>query len=257
MTLTLTEVIAGIPASTLPISAFIAFLAAILRAFTGFGFAVASVPLFAMVLPISQALVLSAGLSLFISYFGSCKTWKNVTLSGYMLAAMLAGTVLGISLLQRVPAPIFMVLMGFTVVASCAVLGFYRPAIAPAATRRRHIVTTGFLSGLGNGLFAMPGPPAVVYALSTYRDPDAARGYLIKFFMVTSIVALSGYALAGYITATSAILLAVSLPMLIIGDRLGAALFTTHSARAYRPVSIALLFVSGFSSVAKGIMDLV
>jgi uncharacterized membrane protein YfcA len=75
--------------------------------------------------------------------------------------------------------------------------------------------------------------------------------------MLTSIVALSAYAFAGYVNSTSAVLVAVCIPTLMIGDRLGTTLFRTHSARAYRPVSIMLLFVSGFSSVAKGILDII
>ena len=100
------EAIVGIGLAPLALIWAATVAAAILRSFTGFGFALAAVPSFAFFLTPSQAVVLSASLSLAVGL----QTWPQhagkVALRPlwplYLMAVV--GTIVGATVLQRASA---------------------------------------------------------------------------------------------------------------------------------------------------------
>jgi uncharacterized membrane protein YfcA len=229
-------------------------VAAVLRSFTGFGFGLAAVPIFVLFMPPTEAVVLSSSLTFAISLI-SVKTYWGVyparSLSP-MLATALAGTALGVLVLDRLEIRQFQFLVGLAVIVTCLLLTRYRP-------RRRQpggVVSgvVGLLSGLLNGTFAMPGPPVIVYAMATQTDPARSRSLLMTFFMFSTAMALVFYALAGFFTPATPWLFGMAFPAILAGDRLGYLLFRRFAERVYRQVALALLLLVGLATTLRALL---
>ena len=219
--------------------------AAVLRAFTGFGFGLAAVPVFALFMPPTQAVVLSSSLTFAISLFSLRTYWGEYPVKSLlpMLAMALVGTAVGVTLLASLDARQFQLWVGIAVIATCLVLTRYRPR------QRQPVVGTGgaagLLSGLLNGAFAMPGPPVIIYALATQPDPGRSRSLLMTFFLFASALALVLYALAGFFTPAAPWLFVLAFPLMLLGDRVGYALFHRFAGRFYRRVAVLVLLALG------------
>ncbi len=230
--------------------------AAIMRAFTGFGFALAAVPVFSMIMPPSLAVVLSASLTLAVSLLTLNTYWGQYPLRPMlpMLVLSLFGTLAGASLLAGLSPAQFQLWIGLAVVSASLVLSLYRPAAdvpRPGAWWR---AGAGALSGILNGAFAIPGPPVVVYAVAGESDPRRARALLMTFFLFSAVMALASYSAAGFVTRQSPLLFLLAFPAMFLGDKLGYYLFHRYGSRFYRRVAVVVLFAIGAATTLRALL---
>ncbi len=228
-------------------------LAAVLRAFTGFGFALAAVPVFSLFMPPAQAVVLSASLGLAISLLTIRTYWGRYPLRPMapMFLMSLVGTAVGVWVLQSLSGQQFQLFVGVAVILACLALTFYRPgglrpAPGPAAL-------AGGVSGLLNGAFAIPGPPVIIYAMATEPDPARSRSLLLTFFLFSSPFALVMYALAGFVTPVSLWLFLLAFPAMYVGDKVGYHLFHRFGSVLYRRVALVALYGVGAGIIFKAL----
>ncbi|MDZ7781998.1 MAG: sulfite exporter TauE/SafE family protein [Halioglobus sp.] len=227
--------------------------AAILRAFTGFGFALAAVPVFSLFMAPAQAVVLSASLTLAVSLATLRSYWGGYPLlpMAPMIGMSLPGTALGAWILREISPQQFRLWIGLAVIAACLLLTWYRPR----RHRPRPVLTggVGLGSGLLNGAFAIPGPPVIIYAMAVEADPRRSRALLMTFFLFAAIIALCSYAAAGFVTARSPWLFLLALPAMLLGDRLGFYLFHRHGNALYRRVALLALLAIGVTITAQAL----
>jgi uncharacterized membrane protein YfcA len=226
--------------------------AAVLRSFTGFGFALAAVPGFALFLSPAQAVVLSASLSLALGV-QTFPQYRGKTPLGPMIPMFLAaivGTLVGARVLVMLSVDVFMLLIGAAVIGACLALSVFHPRPRQAGTALR--LGAGLSSGLMNGAFAIPGPPIIIYAMATESDPAASRALMILFFTFASLVAMLAFGAGGLVSVNSLWLFLLGYPAMFIGDRLGYHLFMRYGGRFYRRVALIALFLVGVSILLKG-----
>jgi len=230
-------------------------IAALLRAFTGFGFALAAMPIFARSMPPTQAVVRSASLALGIGLVTAPVYAHQVPLrcAVPMSIGAVLGTFAGASLLLQLTPEHFRLGIGLAVICACLALSLYRPRPAPGNAATAGAV--GVLSGLLNGIFAIPGPPVIVYALATQAEPARARALLLGFFTVSALVALTAYSAAGLVGWHSLWLFLTAFPVMLIGDRAGLVLFKRYGGALYRRVAIAALLVIGIVTSAEALLQ--
>lgn len=251
---TLTNILAAIDPLQLLLIWLGVVAAAVLRSFTGFGFGLAAVPLFSLVMPPTQAVVLSSSLTLAISlltvrtYWGRCPLRPMLP----MLAAALAGTALGVMLLGSFSLRQFQLWIGIAVIAVSLVLGFYRPARRSPGLAVN--TGTGLLSGVLNGAFAIPGPPVIIYAMATQDEPARSRALLLTFFLFSAFLALVSYGLAGFITPTSPWLFVLAFPAMYLGDKVGYYLFRRFGSVLYRRVALLVLLGVGTAVTLRSLI---
>jgi uncharacterized membrane protein YfcA len=219
--------------------------ASVLRSFTGFGFALAVVPVFAIFLPPAEVVVLAASLSLVLGLVSLRVWWGVFNIREILPLVLLAwiGTALGAFLLTGMSGGDFQLWAGIAVLLACLGITLSRPAApvnSPALTG-----CAGLASGLMNGALAVPGPPMIAYALLTEFDPARSRALLMLFFTASSVLALVSYAFAGLFVPTTPWYVALALPALFAGDRLGNVLFARYSGAFYRRVAVLVLFLMG------------
>jgi len=227
--------------------------ASVLRTFTGFGFALAVVPVFAVFLPPTEVAVLAASLSLVLS-FVSLRIWWGVFSVVEILPLILlagVGTALGTFLLVGMSGASFQLWAGIAVLLACFGVTLSRPANPVDSPALKG--GAGLLAGLMNGALAVPGPPMIVYALLTQFDPARSRALLMLFITTSSLLALVSYAVADLFVAATPWYVALALPALFVGDRLGNALFVKYSGEFYRRVSVLVLFFMGIVVIVRAL----
>lgn len=227
--------------------------AAVLRAFSGFGFALAAMPLLVLVIDPTRAVVLCA----FLSVAGGLRSTRNSLLHADrgllkpLVIGSLLGTPLGILLLEYLPAQTMKPLIGLGVLGSALLL--WRTSILEGV-RRLWALPVGAAAGLLGGALAIPGPPVIVFLLGTERDPRKARATLMAFFTLSSVASIIGYAVAGLADLTSLVLFALALPCLLLGDWVGFGLFERYGSMHYRRVALVVLAAIGVVSTVNALI---
>ncbi len=228
--------------------------AAVMRAFTGFGFALTAVPVFALFMPPSQAVVLSASLTLAVSLLTVKTYWGQYPLKPMapMVALAAVGTATGAAILTSISPTQFKLAIGISVIVACLGLTFYRPSRQRGSTLLSSI--TGLCSGVLNGAFAIPGPPVIIYAMAAEPEPSRSRALLMIFFLFSAVVGLVSYAVAGFINPSSLWLFLLAFPAMYLGDKLGYRLFRRFGTAMYRRVALSVLFAVGLSITANALL---
>jgi len=228
--------------------------AAVLRAFTGFGFALAAVPAFSLLMSPIQSVVLSIMLTLAVSLFTLKTFWGQFSVKSLlpMISFSLLGTTIGAYFLAMLSVDSFQLWIGVLVITACALLTFYRPQHSeprPSVAR-----VAGLVSGLMNGFFAIPGPPVVVYAVATQPSPEKTRALLMTFFLFSAGFGLVSYSAAGYVNLGSVWLFIFAFPAMYLGDKLGYRLFKRFGTRLYRRVALVVLFAVGVVIMGRALL---
>lgn len=228
-------------------------LAALIRAFTGFGFAMLVVPAFSFFLLPGDAVVLSAVLALLLGLLSYRSWWRlfPAAPAGPMVTGSVIGTAVGVWFLASLSVNEFQLWIGISVVIASAVLSRFNPSERPASAPVS--LTTGVASGLMNGAFAIPGPPVILYVVATISDPVKSRAFLMMFFWCSSLVSLVMFGVAGLITPKPFQLLWIALPAMWLGNRIGDWAFARFAGAAYRPFVVGLCIVIGLSISLKAL----
>lgn len=229
------------------------FLAAILRSFTGFGFALAAVPVFSLVLLPADAVVLGSSLAFALGivslrHYWGVVAWKDLW---PMLLASVLGTALGVNFLAGVSVRGFQICMGLTIIATCIVLTQFKSPKGRASKQLGGAV--GLASGLMNGAMAIPGPPVIVYALYAESEPVKSRALMMAFFCVSAAIAMSTFAAGGMVRSQTLAMALFAIPMLYLGDQCGARLFDRYGEQVYRRAAVLLLFLLGLAITGRGL----
>jgi len=249
------SILGDIGAAQLAALAFTIFAAAILRAFSGFGFALAALPVMSLFFSPGTAVSIIALLTLFVSIRTLKDYWGTVPLPpiAMMIALMGVGTMIGAYMLHKIPVSAFQLATGLVVMAASILL----TRVKPKETKLGGMpaLGTGLLSGLLNGAIAMPGPPVIIYAMAVFKEPRKSRGFMMTIFLFSAAFAVFGYSIEGHLKEPELLLFLVALPAMIAGDKLGFYLFEKHGSAVYRKVAMGALFAIGASVTLKAVLS--
>lgn len=230
--------------------------AAVLRGFTGFGFALAAVPLMGMAMmpseavPIAVLLQLIAGLNDLRRNHRDGHWWSL----RWLIMGAVIGSPLGALVLSVAPAAAARLIISCITFGAVIVLG--RGFAFAAVPSRLVTVGVGTLAGLFNGLAGMPAPAVVVYYMSGPFRSVVARASLLIFFLATSVAAFASIAFFGLATARVIWLTLLTLPVMFVGTWIGEQGFRRGTARLHRQVSVASLAIVALLSMIKGSAEL-
>ena len=229
-------------------------LSAILRGYSGFGFALAATPLLVSLIPPTMAVPVVLILQIGSSLVGLKRTLEDAdrrSVSVMAVAAMLA-TPVGTWLLVAWSADAARLTAAALTLTAAVVLGagvrFKKQPSLPAS------VPFGLAAGLFGGLCAMPGPPAILYYLGSPIPNVTARASMTLLFVIISTVSLIGAAFGGVVTLQAVALAAVTTPIMFAGTAFGSYLFKRLPAAHYRPICLMILIAVGLGAAAKALL---
>lgn len=224
---------------------------ALLQSITGFGFALLSVPLFALRIDVHEAVVLSACLGTVSSGWQTYFLRQNVqseTARRYILAS-LVGIPFGYASFVLFHDHVLRLLVGVAVLFGTAVVAFGKRLRVGSAWER----LLGVVSGALLIATSTNGPP-IVLALQAQRMPMLAfRATLARIFFVSGVISVVLFAVTGKIDWGTAAAAAICVPVMTLAVLLGNRLVRHLAERPFRVLVLVLLVVAGFSSLASAL----
>jgi hypothetical protein len=200
------------------------FFATLVRSAFGFGEALISVPLLALVMPIEEAAPTAVLVSITIAFIIVIQDWRRVHASsaGWLVLWTLAGIPLGLLLLKKLAEPAVESILGVVVVAF---------SVYSLVSRRDFELKTdrwvgffGFTAGVLGGAYGMNGPPLAIYGSLRRWSPEHFRATLQAYFLPASLAGMGGYWFAGLWTPAVNRFHFVSLPGVLVAIFLGRAI---------------------------------
>lgn len=227
------------------------FLAGFLRGFTGFGFALAAVPVVtlfvepAAVVPSIPIVAMVAGAEQLR------RAWK--TANWHAIQRLLVGAVLGapfgVLALTYLPANAMRVLIGLVLLfAVLALWRGYRFKQRPPTSAQ---IGIGFTSGLLNGATAMGGPPVILFFLASPEGVAIGRASLLVYFFFISAWSIVAQTVAGLVDLKAVVLAMLMIPVMAVGNIIGDRLFDRAKASTYQRVALIFLMAIGILAIAR------
>jgi len=218
-----------------------AFLAALLRGFTGFGFVMAAVPLLSLALPPTEVVPLAILLQIEVGLIDLRAAvrvcdWRSLA---WLVPGMALGTPLGLLVLTILSANHARLAIGLLIAGSVALLK--RGLRLPERPSRWLTLGVGMVSGTMSGMAGISGPPVVAYLLALPHSTAVVRASAIVFFVATASVAAILMTDRGLIDRQELIWSALAFPALFIGTRLGAWGFRRTTPRQHRATALSVL----------------
>jgi len=235
-------------AETLLLAALILFFAYFVRGISGFGSGLISVPLLALLLPLTFVVPLILLTDFFASVILGRSTRKHIRWDEIrlLLPTSAIGVVLGTTLLVGLPErPLLAILGSFVLIFGVRnVLNLH----SEQPISRLWALPAGLVGGTVSGLFGTGGPPYVIYLSHRLSEKSALRATFSGLFLIEGGLRVVVFLLAGLLWQPALLwAVPVSLPLIAIG------LYAGHRAHVgltqvqmVRIIGI-LLLVSGTS----------
>ncbi|MFO7680372.1 MAG: sulfite exporter TauE/SafE family protein [Chloroflexota bacterium] len=227
----------------------IVFAAIFTQTVTGFGLALISMPLLALVLPLQVAAPLVAlfgGVAevlLLLRY----RAALNVRAVAVLIAASMVGIPVGVYLLGQGDEGVVTAVLGVIVLvyALYALLGFRLPAL----TSRLWAVAFGFVAGILGGAYNTSGPPVIIYGNCRRWPPAEFKSNLQGFFLVVSAIVIITHFFSGNITAVVWYNFFIAVPALLLGLFAGSYLDKYIDPLRFRRIVLLVLVCLGLSLI--------
>lgn len=220
-------------------------LASFVRGVSGFGAALIVMPVLSGFSSVYEAAPLVAIIGL-----------SNDTLLGLyyrrafdkaVVGNLLFGSVLGIPfgfvVLRVAPANVMLAFLGVAVVAY-AIYALLAPAM-PALKSRQWVYGAGFISGMLNGSYNLPGPPVILYGSSQRWKQDTFKSNLSGFFWVNAVLIVMGHGLQHRFSETVLQQYFIAMPSLVVGSFAGIALSKSFDPLIFRRIVLTILVIIG------------
>ena len=232
----------------------VAFIAGIMRGFSGFGGGLLIAPVYSLFMPPADVVVLVIGLNLLttIQLLPSIVRAVDWSLVFRLFIPSMIGVPIGVALLHSVDAELMRKVVAFivTAMASLMLLGWRYEG----KRGRLQDGTVGLTSGLLTSIGGIGGPPTILYLLSDPRlSVEVFRTVCLMLFFLIQIFALAQIGFAGSLTQAQGGYILILLPAYVLAHWVGAVFFVRyvgHYQAQVRQISLWLLLFVGFVAFA-------
>lgn len=225
--------------------------ASFIQRVTGFGFGIVVMTVLPYLLPsFGEATALSGLLAVFTSLIPAVRMyrflhWRKMWV---ILLTFLAVSWVAVQLVSRVDGRLLKHILGGVLIATSLYFIFVNGRIHLRPTVPVQL-GMGSLSGVMGGLFAMQGPPAVIYFMGCADGKGEYLALTQWYFLIGNTVMSLYRAASGFTTAVVLRMWALALPAVFLGLWLGARVFARLHADVLRKVVYAFLAVAGLAAL--------
>ncbi len=227
-----------------------ALFGGIVRGYSGFGFALAAMPILTVAVSPVLAVPVVFPLELAVGLVTLPMEHQNVeprVLKWLALGAVI-GTPLGVTVLVLMPTDIMRLLLGLAV--GAAVLRAWNSEATATIQGNTKLASIGFLSGCLNGGTGMSGPPVIVSLLGSDMPMHKARATLIAFIAMSAGFGVCVCAFNGVYSTKSLVVSLIMSPAVAAGCFIGVLAFSRLPRHLYRPISLSLLTLAMVIAIA-------
>ena len=235
----------------------IILIAATVRGYSGFGFALIGVAGLSIISAPSVAIPTVLVLEIIVGLLLLPPVWREISWRPVLL--LLAGaavlTPIGALFLIHVPTDIARIGIAIAIAAAALLLLF---AASPRPTQGSSgTVVTGAVAGLLNGAFGISGPPIVLFFMNGDRAASVSRASMMACFLVLDLIAVSSFAIGGLVNRNVLITTLLCLPVLALGSWLGHRAFHGSKTDRFRTRVLWLLLVLAVVTGIEGLLAFV
>ena len=215
----------------------------------GFGFGIFIITALPFLMPsYGEAVTLSGLLSLTSATIVMVKYLKFVTWKRLLpiVASFIIFSTIAICMLDKIEGQAMRRILGITLILISLYFSFFKARLQKLIRPTKGWqYGTGAASGIMGGLFAMHGPPVVLYLIVSEPDKDHYMGMIQTYAVVTNITMLAVRAFNGYVTPAVGSSYIYSLIGLAIGVIAGNWAFKHIPNRLFTYIVYAYIGVSG------------
>jgi len=222
----------------------------------GFGSTLLAAPMLMHLLPVTTVVPTLAMTDLLASWSNGWRLNQHIVKKELylLLPALLVGSTLGAWLLFNLPLKIMPLLMGIFVTLY-GLIGLRRPAPQRPALDKRWAWCFGFLGGTCSALFGAGGFVYSIYLSRRLVDPLQIRATQTTVLMVSSVMRVGLYLLAGSLLDPQLLVLVVLLlPGMALGLYIGHHVSLRLDRRRFMQVLHVVLLLSGISLVIRTLL---
>lgn len=230
----------------------IAFVAGIIRGFTGFALSAFALAVGVLILPPVELIPVLWWLEIAASLSVLKSMWQEAdrTAAFILAAGSAVGVYFGLGLTVALD-PDASRQIALVILISLAALQLTRVRIPGLATTTG-TTATGLVAGTVTGLSGVGGMVVALYVLARDTEPKLMRATLMLFLLAGSVTSFLTHLWYGTMNATSTTRGLVLIPACVLGVILGARLFTPRWQPYYRPACLTLLIGLGLVSFVRG-----
>ncbi|MFH0734114.1 MAG: sulfite exporter TauE/SafE family protein [bacterium] len=221
----------------------IIFFAAFVQSFSGFGFALISIPLLTFFFDIKTAVPLGALFGLIINILLVIKLKEEINFKKIknLYIGALFGIPLGIWVFVFVNASILKYAVAIIIIVF--VFNAFIKILKPQKLNPFWGYITGLISGILGGALNINGPPVLIYFYFVSSNKTELKSSISGYFIVTSIIIVTTHLISG-ITSTFIILnFLYFLPFLFLGFYLGISLFNKVKTEIFNKIVLFILMI--------------
>lgn len=233
------------------------FLGSLMRSTFGFGDAVVSMPLLALLpipYPVAVAIVGLVGFT--VALFFAFSGWKDkdpVVLKK-MSFATVAGIPFGLLLIRFASQRWISLFLGILLMAY-ALYFLFGPKSQQAHIQKKfqnnnYSLPFGFASGMLGSAYNMNGTPIVLYATMRNWEPKAFKGNVQSHFLVSSSFILFSHFLSGFWTNEVGVYYLFSIPAVLLAIFLGNVIYGKIETEKFKKYVFYFIFVLGILTLS-------
>lgn len=214
---------------------------------TGFGFGIFIMTWLTALMPsYGEATALSGILALCTSLIVAVRMWRHIRWNHLwpILVAFMAFSAICIFALTQIHDTVLNTILGCVLIFASIYFLFINGHIHLKPSRSTQ-VAAGSLSGIMGGLFAMQGPPAVLYFLASETDKNHYMATVQTYFLIGNIGMAMVRAYNGFATPAVGYGFLYGIGGVIIGNVIGALVFRRISINLLRTLVYIYLAISG------------
>lgn len=225
----------------------VVFIAFFIRSMTGFGSALISIPLLALVFDLKVIVPLEAILEVAISVLLLRAVYREIDRHTVipMMIGVAVGALIGVYGLSTVETPLLKRIFGLAIVAYATFLFFDQRPLRYQPTNMGWGFTAGLGGGLIGGTVGTSGPPYVIYLSYRLRDKSILRATLIALFAFDGLWRIGLFTATGLLTQEILWATATVIPALTLGTWLGHRAHFNISQRRFMQLVAIVLAVAG------------
>ena len=226
----------------------LATVASFIQRVSGFGFGIFVMMFFPFFIPtFGEAITLSGLLAGTTSLIIAVRNWRYIRWNriGVLLLANVLTAFFAISFMADLANEVLKKALGAVLIAIALyfLLGRNRQ---PLPTRSKSIqALLGSISGVTGGMFAMPGPPIVLYCINAFQDKREYIATLQTLFCCSNVFYTVFRARVGFFTEHTVYYAVIGLTGLFIGTWIGARCFEKISGPLLKKIVYGMMMVSG------------
>ena len=235
--------------------AFIMLGASVIQSTTGFGFGIFAMIFLPYILLYTEANVLSTALGIITSALVCVATFKNINWKNlfFPLLGAFAATQLAVNFIKVQKSEVLTLLLGIALLLLSIYFFLFSGKIKIKPTWYAGLIA-GIISGIMSGMFAIGGPPVVIYYLHSEKNTDDYLATISAYFVFSGIISVAAKASAGFVTQNVLLGFAVGLLGMLVGSFIGKRMRNKTDAKTIKKSVYAIMALSGIINIITALI---